>query len=52
MQAGDVLQQHILDLPLDVLGLVSHWHFRQTRKIDKGQGNDIRGEYAQVNGLW
>lgn len=48
---GDILQEHIPDLPLNILGLVSDRDLRQPREIDEREGEDIRGEDAQVDGL-
>lgn len=45
----DVLQEHILDLLLDIAGLVADGHLGQTRQIDEGEGEDVRREYAQVD---
>ena len=37
----DLLQHHVLDLPLDVFRLVAHGHFRQAGKIDEGEGQHV-----------
>lgn len=36
-------------MSLDIARLVTDWHSRQTGKIDKGQGQYVRGVNAQVN---
>ena len=48
----DVLEEHIPDLLLNIAWLVSDWHFRQTRKIDESERQDIGGEDAEVDGEW
>ena len=46
----DVLEEHIPDLLLNIAWLVSNWHFRQPRKVNEGERQDIGGEDAEVDG--
>lgn len=47
----DIFQDHLLDLPLDISGLVSHRHLGQTGQIDQSQGQDLGGVDSQVDGF-
>ena len=46
----DVLENHVPDLFLDVLGLVPDRDFCKTREIDEGEGEDVGGEDSEVDG--
>jgi hypothetical protein len=46
----NVLEDHVLDLLFNVFGLVADGYFGETRKIDEGEGEDIGGEDAEVDG--
>jgi hypothetical protein len=48
---GDEAQQHITDLLLDVAGLVSDGHLRETGQVNQSKGEDFGAEDAQIDGL-
>src|SRR5271170_2097897 len=47
---GDVFENHITNLFLDILGLISDRDFCETWKVDKGEGEDVWREDSQVDG--
>lgn len=47
---ANLLQNHVLDLLLNVSGLVSNRHLGQAGQIDKGQGEDVGRVDAEVDG--
>lgn len=46
---ADVLENHIPNLALNILGLISDGHLGQTGQIDQGQGEDVGRVDAQVD---
>jgi hypothetical protein len=49
---GDVLENHISDLSLNILWLISNRDLCEPREIDEGECEDIWGEDSQVDGDW
>ena len=46
----DILEQHVADLLLNILRLVTDGHFRETGKVDKGERQNGGRENAEVDG--
>lgn len=48
---GDVLHEHIANLPFNVAWLVANGDLRETRQVDQSEGQNVRGVDAEVNGV-